>query len=72
MGSGKDFRYIAARDIACAMGADKERCLPLFCGMTGCDTVPSFNGTGTKKAWDVWHTFTELHIDLSEIISTTV
>ena len=60
MGSGKDFRYIVARDIACAMGADKARCLPLFYGMTGCDTVSSFNGIGKKKAWDVWHTFTEV------------
>ena len=42
------------------MGADKARCLPLFYGMTGCDTVPSFNGIGKKKAWDVWHTFTEV------------
>jgi hypothetical protein len=60
MGTGKDFRYIAAHSIANAIGVDKSRCLPVFHSMTGCDTVSSFSGIGKKKAWDVWLAFEEL------------
>lgn len=60
MGVGKHFRYIAAHDIAKAVGIDKARCLPFFHSMTGCDTVSSFNNVGKKKAWDTWHNFKDI------------
>ena len=59
MGTGQNFWYIAAHQIACTMGPDKAGCLPMFHSITGCDTVSSFNGVGKKKAWEVWQACNE-------------
>ena len=53
-GTGKQFRYIAARDIAQAIGAQRRSALPMFHAFTSCDTVSFFGGRGKKTAWDVW------------------
>ena len=54
MGTEKDVRYIAAHQIAGALGPEKSCCLPIFHSFTGCDTVSFFSGVGKKKAWHVW------------------
>ena len=53
-GTGKHFRYLAAHDMAAALGVDKCIALPVFHALTGCDTVSFFGGRGKKSAWDVW------------------
>ena len=59
-GTGKNFKYIAAHNIATGLGPEKACALPLFHALTGCDTVSSFNGHGKKTAWAVWAVFPEL------------
>ena len=49
-GTGKSFRYLAAHEIAAGLGPEKPRALPMFHSLTGCDTVSSFTGHGTKTA----------------------
>jgi len=56
-GAGKSFRFIAAHDIAKALGPDRCVALPMFHAFTGCDTVSSFGGRGKKTAWDTWATY---------------
>ena len=47
-GTGKNFRYIAAHEIAVGLGPQKAKALPMFHSLTGCDTVSSFVGCGKK------------------------
>ena len=58
--TGKNFRYLAANEIAAGLGPEKARALPVFHALTGCDTVSSFAGHGKKTAWAVWAVFPEL------------
>lgn len=53
-GAGKSFRFIAAHEIARALGPDRCLALPMFHAYTGCDTVSFFGGRGKKTAWDTW------------------
>lgn len=39
-----------AHEIATLLGPFKSKCLPMFHGLTGCDTVYSFNKIVKKKA----------------------
>ena len=53
-GSGKDFKYIPAHDIAENLGRCKCEALPFFHALTGCDTTSSFCSKGKKSAWEAW------------------
>jgi hypothetical protein len=59
-GTGKNYRYIPAHEIAASIGPQKARALPVFHAMTGCDTVSAFVGHGKKSAWATWNSFPEL------------
>ena len=50
-GTGKNYRYIAAHEIASSLGPEKTCALPMFHTITGCDTVSAFVGHGKKSAW---------------------
>ena len=41
-GTGSNFRYIAAHEIATKLGQVVSKALPVFHAFTGCDTVSSF------------------------------
>ena len=53
-GTGKSFRFLAAHEMAQALGRDNCRGLPAFHAFTGCDTVSSFGGRRKKTAWETW------------------
>ena len=59
-GTGKNFRLLAAHEMARALGPDRCIALPMFHAFTGCDTVSSFGGRGKKTAWDTWMTFDDV------------
>ena len=48
--TGKNFRYLAAHEIAMTLGPSKCHGLPFFHALTGCDTVSCFSGRGKKTA----------------------
>ena len=48
-GAGKSFRFLAAHEMAQALGPDKCRGLPACLAFTGCDTVSSFGGRNKQK-----------------------
>ena len=56
-GTGKSFRFLAAHEIARALGPDRCRALPMFHAFTGCDTVSCFGGRGKRTAWDTWKAY---------------
>lgn len=56
-GVGKNFRFIAAHEIAKALGSDRCVALPMFHAFTGCDTVSCFGGRGKKTAWGTRTTY---------------
>ena len=56
-GVGKNFRFLAAHEIAGVLGPDWCVALPMFHAFTGCDTVSSFGGRGKRTAWDTWKTY---------------
>jgi hypothetical protein len=58
-GCRKIFRYIAAYDIANALGQGKARALLVSHAFTGCDTVSFFAGRGKKTTWNIWIAFPE-------------
>jgi len=58
-GTGKQFRYIPAHEIANIIGPEKAQALPMFHAITGCDTFSSFFGHG-KEAWSTWNALPEL------------
>ena len=41
---GKAFRFLAAREMARALGPEKAQALPMIHSLTGCDTVSCFAG----------------------------
>jgi len=55
-GAGKHFHYIAAHELAAALGGDKEKSTPCF---PGCDTS-SFAGQFGKSAWETWSNFPQV------------
>jgi len=59
-GAGKHFHYIAAHELAAALGRDKAKALAVFRAFTGCDTTSSFAGKGKKSAWETWSNFPEV------------
>jgi len=52
-GARKSFKFIAAHEIAKALGPDRCLALPMFHAFTGCDNVSCFGGRGKKTAWDL-------------------
>ena len=56
-GTGKSFCFLAAHEIARALGPDRCVALPMFHAFTGCDTVSFFGGRGKRTAWDTWNTY---------------
>ena len=71
-GTGKNYRYIPAHEIAASLGPQKARALPVFHAMTGCDTVSAFVGHGKKSAWATWNSFPELTDSLVTLTTTPV
>ena len=59
-GTGNNFRYLAAHEMASCLGPERSLALPMFHAMTGCDTVSSFVGHGKKTAWTIWKSLPEL------------
>ena len=59
-GTGKNYRYIAAHEIASSLGPEKTCALPMFHAITGYDTVSAFVGHGKKSAWATWNSLPEL------------
>ena len=59
-GTGKNFRNLAAHEIAAGLGPEKACTPPVFHALTGWDTVSSLVGHGKKTAWAVWAVFPEL------------
>lgn len=59
-GTGKSFRFIAAHEIARALGPDRCKALPVFHAFTGCDTVSFFGGRGKRTAWDTWKAYDDV------------
>ena len=59
-GTGKNFRFIAAHEIASELGPDRCVALPMFHAFTGCDTVSCFDGRGKKTAWDIWNRYEDV------------
>ena len=47
-------RFLAAHEMAVALGPNKCRGLPFFYAFTGCDNVSSFGGKGKTIAWETW------------------
>ena len=67
-GTGLSFQYLAAHEIAAGLGWEKARALPMFHGLTGCDTVSSFVRHGKKTAWAVWTAVSYTHLTLPTIL----
>ena len=59
-GVGNHFRYIAAHELAAALGSEKAKALTVFHAFTGCDTTSSFAGKGKKSAWETWTNFPQV------------
>ena len=53
-GVGKAFRFLAAHEMARALGPEKAQALPMFHALTRCDTVSCFAGHGKRSAWAAW------------------
>ena len=49
-GTGRNFRFLAAHDIAKILGPNKCQALSYFNAFAGCDTVPCVWGWGRKTA----------------------
>ncbi|KAG7172955.1 hypothetical protein Hamer_G008452 [Homarus americanus] len=69
-GTGKNRRYIAAHQIAKALGLQKSRALPVLNAITGCDTVSAFTGHSKKAAWATWNAFPEVTTAFLSLAST--
>ncbi|KAG7161592.1 hypothetical protein Hamer_G014153 [Homarus americanus] len=69
-GTGKNRRYIAAHQIAKALGPENSRALPVFHAITGCVTVSVFAGHSKKAAWATWNAFPEVTTAFLSLAST--
>lgn len=67
-GTGKNFRYLPAHEIANGLGPQKAKALPMFHSLTR-DTVSSFVGHGKKMAWSTWNAMPELTNALLQLSS---
>ncbi len=61
-GTGKNYRVLAAHDIAKAHGEEKAAALPVFHAITWswCDTTSLFAGREKKTAWAVWDSYPDV------------
>ena len=66
-GTEKNFRYLAAHQMAASLGTEKSLALNMFHALTGCDTVSGFVGHGKKTAWTIWNLFPDLNGALLEL-----
>ena len=66
-GTGKNFCYLSAYQIAVSRGPEKSLALPMFHALTSCDTVSGFVGHGKKTSWSTWNAFPELTDALLEL-----
>ena len=71
-GVRKHYRYIAAHQIAEALGEHRSRSLLFFHAFTGCDVISFFSGRGKTSAWHVWEVLSELTDTFLELASSTV
>ncbi|KAG7160431.1 hypothetical protein Hamer_G001677 [Homarus americanus] len=69
-GTGKNRRYLAAHQIAKALGPEKSRALPVFHAITNCDMVSAFAGHSKKAAWATWNAFPEVTTAFLSLAST--
>ena len=67
-GTGKNFRYLAAHEMARSFGLENAR-VPMFHALTSCDTVSGFAGHGKRKAWAAWMALPELTQALASVSS---
>ena len=49
-GTGKAFRFLAAHEMAQALGPEKAQVLPMFHALTACNTVSFFAGRSKTTA----------------------
>ncbi|KAJ8397883.1 hypothetical protein AAFF_G00435720 [Aldrovandia affinis] len=68
--TGKNFRYLAAHEMAVALGPNKCQWLPFFHAFTGCDTVSCFSGRGKKTAWETWKACDEVTDEVTTAFCT--
>jgi len=66
-GIGKNFRYLAAHEIAAGLGPQRAKTLPIFHALTGCDAMSSFSGHGKKTAWAIWTAYPDLTTALLKV-----
>ena len=59
-GTGNNFRYIAAHEIATKLGPEVSKALPVFHAFAGCDTVSCFGGRGKKTALEAWKSYLDV------------
>ena len=59
-GTGQNFKYIPADEIASRIGPERATALPMFHAYTGCDVVSSFTRRGKKLAWQTWNAFDDV------------
>ncbi len=59
-GVGKSYHYLAAHEMAKALGPDKCTALLMFHAFAGCDNVSCFGGRDKKTAWDTWKAFDDV------------
>ena len=62
--------FLAAHEMARALGPDKCRGLPAFHVFTGCDTVSSFGGRGKKTTWETWKVCDEVTVTICALGAT--
>ena len=66
-GIGKNFRYLAAHEIAAGLGPQRAKTLPIFHALTGCDAMSSFSGHGKKTAGAIWTAYPDLTTALLKV-----
>ena len=60
--TGKNFRFLAAHEMARVLGPDRCIALTVFHAFTGCDTVSCFGGRGKRTVWDTWRAYEDVTI----------
>ena len=70
LGTGNRMRYVAAHEIARALGSQMSKALPFFHAFTGCDTVSSFAGKGKKTALATWKTYPDVTESFLEMLDS--
>ena len=58
-GVGKYRRYLPIHEYVRSLGERVCSGLTFWHSLTGCDTVPMFNGKGKNTAWKVWRSFND-------------